>query len=121
MQKLALLGGEPVKGTSFPDWPVYDESERQALMEVLDSRVWWRTPGTRSLQFESEFAAFCGAKHGVGVANGTEALFLALKAVGIGEAKIVVEVRLQRPLQPGPHRADVVPDGRGGSHPHRVY
>lgn len=35
-------------------------------------------------QFESEFAAYCGAKHGIGVANGTEALFLALKALGVG-------------------------------------
>jgi len=40
--------------------------------------------------FESEFAAFCGAKHGVGVANGTEALFLALKALGIGAGDEVI-------------------------------
>ena len=35
--------------------------------------------------FETEFAAYCGANHGIGVANGTEALFLALRALGIGE------------------------------------
>lgn len=40
--------------------------------------------------FESEFAAFCGAKHGVGVANGTEALFLALLALGIGQGDEVI-------------------------------
>lgn len=34
--------------------------------------------------FEQEFANFCGAKHAVGVANGTEALFLSLKALEIG-------------------------------------
>jgi dTDP-4-amino-4,6-dideoxygalactose transaminase len=40
--------------------------------------------------FESEFAAYCGAKHGVGVANGTEALFLALKALGVGAGDEVI-------------------------------
>ncbi|MCE5323147.1 DegT/DnrJ/EryC1/StrS family aminotransferase [bacterium] len=41
-------------------------------------------------QFESEFAAYCGAKHGIGVANGTEALFLALLALGIGSGDEVI-------------------------------
>lgn len=41
-------------------------------------------------QFEDEFASYCGAKHGVGVANGTEALFLALKALNIGDGDEVI-------------------------------
>ncbi len=40
--------------------------------------------------FEQEFATYCGAKHGIGVANGTEALFLALKALGIGAGDEVI-------------------------------
>lgn len=40
--------------------------------------------------FEQEFATYCGAKHGIGVANGTEALFLALKALGIGVGDEVI-------------------------------
>lgn len=83
-QKLAISGGEPVKKTPFPIWPVYDDNERQALMEVLESRVWWRTPGTRALAFEQAFAAFHQAKHGIAVTNGTAALEVTLAALGIG-------------------------------------
>jgi dTDP-4-amino-4,6-dideoxygalactose transaminase len=90
MQKLALLGGEPVKHTPFPAWPVYDEKERQALLEVLESRVWWRTPGTRTLNFEQEFAAYQQAKHGIAVTNGTAALEVAMAALGIGPGDEVI-------------------------------
>jgi dTDP-4-amino-4,6-dideoxygalactose transaminase len=40
--------------------------------------------------FESEFAAYCGAAHAVGVANGTDALTLALRAMGVGEGDEVI-------------------------------
>jgi dTDP-4-amino-4,6-dideoxygalactose transaminase len=84
MQKLAFLGGEPIKKSPFPDWPYYDEAERLALMEVLESRNWWRTPGTRTLQFEIDFAAFHQARFGIAVTNGTAALEIALTALGVG-------------------------------------
>jgi dTDP-4-amino-4,6-dideoxygalactose transaminase len=90
MQKLALLGGEPVKSTPFPAWPVFDEQERQALMQVLESRVWWRTPGTRTLQFEQEFAAFQEAKFGIAVTNGTAALEVSLAALEVGQGDEVI-------------------------------
>jgi len=40
--------------------------------------------------FEQEFAAYCGAAHAVGVANGTEALTIALRAMGVGAGDEVV-------------------------------
>ena len=42
--------------------------------------------------FEAEFAAWCGAQHAVGVANGTDALTLALKAYGVGPEDEVITV-----------------------------
>ena len=90
MEKLAISGGEPIKKTPFPAWPQYDEKEKQALMEVLVSRIWWRTPGTFTLQFEREFAAYHQAKHGVAVTNGTAALEVALAALGVGAGDEVI-------------------------------
>ncbi len=84
MDKLALLGGSPAKTKPFPAWPHYDDGEREALMQVLDSRTWWRTPGTQALAFEREFAAFQEARHGIAVTNGTAAIEVTLAALGIG-------------------------------------
>ena len=41
------------------------------------------TLGAEVAAFEEEFAAMCGVKHAIGVGNGTDALFLALKALGV--------------------------------------
>jgi dTDP-3-amino-3,4,6-trideoxy-alpha-D-glucose transaminase len=48
------------------------------------------TGGGELLRFEEEFASFCGASHAVGVASGTAALELALRALGIGPGDEVV-------------------------------
>jgi dTDP-4-amino-4,6-dideoxygalactose transaminase len=90
MEKLAILGGEPVKVTGFPEWPMYDEGERQALLDVLESRVWWRTPGQRTLQFEQAFAAYQQARYGIAVTNGTAALEVTIAALGIGPGDEVI-------------------------------
>ena len=90
MPKLAIHGGKPAKSKSFPAWPIYDERERQALNEVLESGVWWRTPGTKTLAFEREFADFHQARHGIAVTNGTHALEVALAAMGIGAGDEVI-------------------------------
>ena len=84
MKKLAILGGSPAKTTPFPNWPVYDEKEEMILMEVLHSGVWWRTPGTKTLEFEQKFAAYHQAKHGIACTNGTAALEMAMAGLGIG-------------------------------------
>ena len=48
--------------------------------------------GEALTRFESAFAAFCGVGHAVGVANGTDALHLALRAVGVAAGDEVVTV-----------------------------
>jgi dTDP-4-amino-4,6-dideoxygalactose transaminase len=90
MSALALLGGKKAKRKSFPVWPYYDKNEERVLQEVLQSRVWWRTPGTKTLEFERDFAKFHGARHGIAVTNGTAALEVAMAAVGINAGDEVI-------------------------------
>jgi len=67
MSQLALLGGPKTKTKAFPVWPQFDDAERTALTNVLESRLWWRTPGSRTLAFEQAFAIFHGANHAIAV------------------------------------------------------
>src|SRR5689334_15342407 len=83
MSDLALFGGAKAKVKPFPVWPRYDENEAKALQDVLESRVWWRTPGTQTLKFEEDFAKFHDAKYGVAVTNGTAAIEVTMAALGI--------------------------------------
>lgn len=46
--------------------------------------------GEELAQFEKSFAALCGTKYAIGVANGTDALFLSMMALGIGEGDEVI-------------------------------
>lgn len=56
--------------------------------EVLSANAFIQGPAARA--FEDEFAQFCGVEHCVGMANGTDALELALRAAGVGTDDRVV-------------------------------
>jgi dTDP-3-amino-3,4,6-trideoxy-alpha-D-glucose transaminase len=59
-----------------------------AITRVLESERYILGPEVTA--FEQEFAAYCGARHAVGVANGTDALTIALRAMGVGPGDEVV-------------------------------
>ena len=61
-----------------------------AIRRVLDSG--WYILGQEVTAFEREFAEFIGAAHAVGVGNGTDAIELALRALGIGAGDTVLTV-----------------------------
>lgn len=104
MSKLALLGGSPIRQKPFPSWPVWDQSEENALLSVLRSGKWWRfsygvglelkepETGDRSkvVEFQEAFAQHHQAKFGLACANGTAALEVLLKALGIGPGDEVI-------------------------------
>ena len=87
---LAVLGGKKVREKSFPAWPHYDETEREALNRVLDSRNWWANHGVEVKEFEKEWSGYTGAKGSFAVTNGTHTLEVIFLALGIGDGDEVI-------------------------------
>src|SRR2546421_3916305 len=61
---------------------------RDAIARVLDSGIFVLGPEVQA--FEREFAGHLGVEHAIGVANGTDALAIALRALGVGPGDDVV-------------------------------
>ncbi len=63
---------------------------RKAIDDVLDSMQLTIGPNVRA--FDQEWAAYCGTKHAIGVGSGTDALQLAIRAVGVSSGDEVITV-----------------------------
>ncbi len=77
----------PLFDTTTPLAPLRGEIDA-AIAGVLDDGRFILGPNVAA--FEEEFAAYCGAEHAIGVANGTDALTIALRAMGVGPGDEVV-------------------------------
>jgi dTDP-3-amino-3,4,6-trideoxy-alpha-D-glucose transaminase len=77
----------PLFDTKTPQAPLRDDL-RAAIESVLERGTFILGPDVTA--FEGEFAAYLGARHAVGVANGTEAITIALRALGVGPGDEVV-------------------------------
>ncbi|AVI67193.1 aminotransferase [Shewanella sp. WE21] len=72
----------------------YQQELKEACARVIDSG--WYIMGNELAQFEIEFAAYCGTKHAIGVANGLDALILTIRAwKELGKLKAGDEVIVQ--------------------------
>jgi perosamine synthetase len=98
-QKLAILGGEPVRKTQFPAYRTIGEEEKQAVMEVLDSGVLSQFLGTWSPDFyggprvrklEKEWSDYFGVTHAVTMNSATSGLYAAVGAAGVGPGDEVI-------------------------------
>lgn len=67
---------------------LYQEEYEQKAVEVL--RSGWYVLGNELERFEQEWAGYCGSQYCVGLASGLDALWLAFKALGIGEGDEVI-------------------------------
>lgn len=103
MVKLAIKGGRPIISDGLKtEWPIFDEADEKALVEVLKSGHWCSCGylfknaqlESKVAKFEREFAKWNGANYAIATNSGTSALVLALKAGGIeaGDEVIVPAV-----------------------------
>jgi L-glutamine:scyllo-inosose aminotransferase len=85
MPALAIFGGTPVRKTPFFAWPEFDETEKEYLLNVLESREWGGYPYPTKLteEFQKKFAEYHDAHFGIACANGSVSLETALRACKI--------------------------------------
>ncbi|KAB0625201.1 DegT/DnrJ/EryC1/StrS aminotransferase family protein [Acinetobacter gandensis] len=76
--------------TAFEPWPSFTQEEADAVSKVLLSNKVNYWTGQECREFEKEFAAFAETQYAVALANGTVALDVALKALGIGAGDDVI-------------------------------
>jgi len=102
--QLAVHGGTPVRTRPFPSWPVFDQTEEQALLQVLRSGNWWQFAYAQGVElredaegeraetskFEEEFAAAHDCRYGIAAMNGTATLELILRSLDIGPGDEVI-------------------------------
>jgi perosamine synthetase len=87
--KPVLLGGK--KNTyGFSRWPVYDQTEEKALLDVLHSNKWGRLDGNVTATFEEAYSKLIGVHHTLAVSSGTSALYTMLGALDVGPGDEVI-------------------------------
>jgi perosamine synthetase len=89
----AVLGGEPVRTKPWPEWPIWDAAtDEKQVLEVLRSGVWCRAGLEHGVvdDFEEKYAQAIGAKRCLAVVNGTNALIISLRNLGIGGGDEVI-------------------------------
>jgi dTDP-4-amino-4,6-dideoxygalactose transaminase len=92
---LALLGGQPIRSEPFPPFPILEDEEIAAVLEVLESRKLSTfhssfLGGRKVRQFEEEFAQALGCGYAIACNSGTAALHMSLAAIGLAEEDEVI-------------------------------
>ncbi|MBM3145374.1 MAG: DegT/DnrJ/EryC1/StrS family aminotransferase [Chloroflexi bacterium] len=99
MTKLALRGGEPLRTEPFPTYHSIGDEEKQAVLEVFDSKVLSDFLGAWSDKFyggekvralEQAWAEYFGVKHAISVNSATSGLYAAAGAAGVGPGDEII-------------------------------
>lgn len=76
-----------------PSWPVHAQDEIDAVVEVLKSGRTNYWTGSEGVSFESEFAAYTGARFALAVSSGTSALEVAIESMGSPGGEVIIPCR----------------------------
>lgn len=79
-----------MKSKIINSWPSYTREEIQAVNKVLMSNKVNYWTGNECRKFEHEFSSYIGCKYGIAVSNGTVAIDLALKCLGLGSGDEII-------------------------------
>lgn len=87
--RLAILGGKPVRKREWPKWPRADEGTERALLRVLHSGRWTLSGAyagevCNERRFATAYAEFHGVPHCTPTTSGSASLTLAMLALGVG-------------------------------------
>lgn len=85
---LAIHGGTPVRTKPFTQWPIFGQNHETRLLEVFRSGQWWY--GKQVAAFEREYADYHGARYGITCCNGTVAIEVAVRTLGINAGDEVI-------------------------------
>lgn len=95
MEKLAILGGEPLFKNGTPDevkemikWPIITEEDEAAALDVIRNNKFSGTDIT--VKFEKEFAEWLGTKYSIAYCNGTMALAAAMFSIGLSRGDEII-------------------------------
>lgn len=83
MAKLAAKGGTPVRSEPFTNWPIVTDEIVEAVSDVARSGVWGHRATERSERFSRDLAQYFGVEYAIVTTNGSTALELALRNLGV--------------------------------------
>lgn len=112
MSELAILGGQPVRTSDWPQWPVFDQRDLDAVTGVIRSGNWggYPFPGPKTTEFALRFSEMQGGGSAVPMMNGTVTMEVALRAAGIGWGdEVIVPAYTFQATAAAPMAAGAVP------------
>ena len=86
MTELAIFGGPKTRTEPYPEWPVWDQRDIDAVTDVIKSGRWggYPYPGPKTAELAKKFAEMQGGGYAVPMTNGTVTMEVALRAAGLG-------------------------------------
>ncbi len=86
MSQLAILGGPKTRIEPYPEWPVWDQRDIDAVTDVIKSGRWggFPYPGPQTAELARKFSEMQGGGYAVPMANGTVTMEVACRAADIG-------------------------------------
>jgi L-glutamine:2-deoxy-scyllo-inosose/3-amino-2,3-dideoxy-scyllo-inosose aminotransferase len=112
MSELAILGGPKTRTEPYPAWPVWDQRELDAVIDVVKSGRWggYPYPGPKTAELAQKFSQLQGGGTAVVMANGTVTMEVALRAADIGWGdEVIVPACTFQATAAAPMNAGAVP------------